>query len=152
IRIPVHIVRVINQLAAYERWTKGHQGRLPTVAEIAAELGLVPQSVLEIQNYRRPPVSLHELIPVAWDEIDSTSEFTDAGWATELGYLIEDCDAIPRDDAVLFTMLREHLYSALGTLSDREAAVVSMRYGLTDGQPMTLSEIGKVYGGLTSER
>jgi len=92
------------------------------------------------------------LVPVAWDEIDSTSEFTDAGWATELGYLIEDCDAIPRDDAVLFTMLREHLYSALGTLSDREAAVVSMRYGLTDGQPMTLNEIGKVYGGLTSER
>ena len=113
IRIPFHIVKVINKLAAYERWTKAHEGRLPTVAEIAAQLDLAPQSVVEIQNYRRHPVSLHELIPVAWDEIDSSSEFTDSGWATELGYLIEDSDAVPPGDAVNFTLLQEHLYSVL---------------------------------------
>jgi RNA polymerase primary sigma factor len=152
IRIPVHIVNVINKLAAYERRTKANEGRLPTDAEIAAQLDLAPETVAEIQNYRRHPVSLHELIPVAWDEIDSSSELTDSGWATELGYLIEDSDAIPPGDAVKFMLLQEHLYSVLGTLSEREAAVISMRYGLTDGQPMTLEEIGKVYGGLTRER
>jgi RNA polymerase primary sigma factor len=152
IRIPVHIVNVINKLAAYERRTKANEGRLPTDAEIAAQLDLAPETVAEIQNYRRHPVSLHELIPVAWDEIDPSSELTDSGWATELGYLIEDSDAIPPCDAVKFMLLQEHLYSVLGTLSEREAAVISMRYGLTDGQPMTLEEIGKVYGGLTRER
>ena len=152
IRIPMHIVRVINKLAAYERWTEAHELRLPTVAEIAAQLDLPPQIVVEIQNYRRHPVSLHELISVAWDEIDSSSKFTDSGWATELEYLIEDCDAIPPEDVVNFTLLQEHLYSILDTLSEHEATVVSMRYGLTDGQPKTLDEIGKVYGGLTREQ
>jgi RNA polymerase primary sigma factor len=152
IRIPVHIVNVIDKLAAYERWTNAHRGRQPTVAEIAAQLDLTPQTVMEIQRYRRQPVSLHELIPVAWDEIDSNSEFTDSGWATELGYLLEESGAVPTGDAVDFMLLEEHLCSILETLSEREAAVISMRYGLTDGQPKTLDEIGKVYGGLTRER
>jgi RNA polymerase primary sigma factor len=152
IRIPVHIVNIIDKLAAYERWTKAHRGREPTVAEIAAQLDLAPQQVVEIQKYRRYPLSLHELIPVACDEIDSGSELTDSGWATELGHLIEDSDAVPPGNAVDFMLLREYLYSALETLPEREAAVISMRFGLTDGQPMTLDEIGKVYGGLTRER
>jgi len=152
IRIPVYIVNVIRKLAAYERWTKAHEGRLPTVAEIAARLDLDPQTVMELQEYRRHPISLHELIPVAWDEIDPGTAFTDSGWATELGHLIEDSEAVSPGDAVDFMLLEEHLYSVLGTLSEREATVVSMRYGLTDGQPKTLDEIGKVYGGLTRER
>jgi len=151
IRVPVHIVELINQVGAYDRWAKGHEDRLPTVAEIAAELYLTPQSVVEIQNYRRHPVSLHDLVPDAWDETDSTSELTDSSRATELGYLIEDSDAIPPGDALSFTLLQEHLYFVLETLSEREAAVISMRYGLTDGQPMTLKDIGKVRG-VTSER
>jgi RNA polymerase primary sigma factor len=152
IRIPVHVVNVIDKLAAYERWTAAHQGRRSTVEEIAAQLDLTPQTVMELQKYRRQPVSLHELIPVAWDEIDSNSESTDSGWATELGYLIEDSGAVPPGDAVDFMLLDEHLYSILETLSERESAVISMRYGLTDGQPKTLDEIGKFYGGLTRER
>ena len=151
IRIPVPIINVINKLAAYERWTKAHRGRQPTVAEIAARLDLGPQTVMEIQEFRRQPVSLHELIMVAWDEIDSSAQFTESGWATELGYLIEDSGAIPTGDAVDFMLLEEHLYSILETLSEREAAVISMRFGLTDGQPKTLDEIGKVYG-VTRER
>jgi RNA polymerase primary sigma factor len=151
ILIPSRLVKVINKLAAYERWTKAHEGRLPTDAEIAAQFDLAPQEVLEIQNYRRHPVSLHELIPVAWDEIDRNSELTDLGWATELGSLIEDPDAVRPGDTVSLTLLQEELYSVLGSLSEREAAVVSMRYGLTDGQPKTLDDIGQVYG-LTHER
>jgi RNA polymerase primary sigma factor len=151
IRISVDTVQVLNKLVAYERWTKAHEGRQPSVAEIAAQLDLAPQKVVEIQNYRPRPVSLHELIPTGWDEIDSRSELTAWGWATELGYLIEDSDALPPGDAVKFMLLQEHLYSVLGTLSEREAAVISMRYGLTDGEPRTLEEIGRVYG-LTRER
>ena len=151
IRIPSHTGRVINKIDAYERWSQAHQGRLPTVAEIAVQLDLAPQSVLEIQNHRRRPVSLHELVPVAWDEIDSTSEFTNSGWATELGHLIEDSDAVPDGHTVDFTLLQE-IYAVLDTLSEREAGVVSMRYGLTNGQPKTLQEIGDFYGGLTRER
>jgi len=151
IRIPSHTFRVINKLAAYERWTQEHQGRLPTAAEIAVQLDLPPRSVSEIQNHRRRPVSLHELVPVAWDEIDSTSKFTDSGWATELGYLIEDSGAVPDGHRVDFTLLQE-ISAVLDTLSEREAGVVSMRYGLTDGQPKTLQEIGDFYGGLTRER
>jgi len=152
IRIPVHLVELINRVTQYEREATAHKGPLPTVAEIAAALDLAPKKVVEIQNHRRHPVSLHELIPVAWDEVDSTSQYTDPGWATELGYLIEDCDAIRPGDALSFTLLHEHLYSVLDTLSEREAAVVSMRYGLTDGDPKTLAEIGTVYDGVTRER
>ena len=152
IRLPQQMVELINRVAVYERWAKVHVGHLPTVAEIAAELDLAARSVVEIQSCRRRPVSLHELIPVDWDEIASTSEFTGSGWATELGNLIEDFDAVPPGDAVNFTLLQEHLYSVLGTLSEREAGVVSMRYGLTDGAPKTLGEIGEVYGGVTRER
>ena len=89
---------------------------------------------------------------MAWDEIDSSSERTDSGWATELGYLIEDSAAAPTGDALNSTLLQEHLYSVLQTLSKREAAVISMRYGLTDGHPKTLEEIGTFCGGLTCER
>ena len=152
IRIPMHIIRVINKLAEYERWTEAHEHRLPTVAEIARQLDLTPQSVVEIQNYRRHPVSVHELIPIAWDEIDSTSELTDSGWATELRHLIEDSDSVPPGDAVNLTLLHEHLHFVLDTLSEREAGVVSMRYGLTGGNPKTFDEIGKVYGGQTREQ
>jgi RNA polymerase primary sigma factor len=152
IRIPSHTVRVIDKLAACEHGTAEREGRRPTVAEIAAQLDLAPDKVVEIQSYRRDPVSLQEPIPVAWDEIDSSSELTESGWATELGYLIEDRDALSPDEAVNRTLLQEHLYSLLGTLSEREAEVISMRYGLTDGEPKTLDEIGQIYGGLTRER
>jgi len=127
IRIPVHLVKVINKFAEYERWTKVQEDRVPTVADIAAQFDLTPQKVVEIQSYRRHPMSLHELIPVAWDEIDSPSELTDSGWATELGHLIEDSDPAPTRDAVKSTRQHKDLYSVLGTLSEREAAVVSMR-------------------------
>ena len=151
IRIPVHMVEVINRVTAFERLTRVNGGPLPTVAEIAKELVVTPKMALEILGYRRQPVSLHELVPIAWDEIDPQSEFTNSGWATELGNLIEDVAAIDPCDAVSFTLLQEQLHSVLDTLSEREAGVVSMRVGLTDGQPKTLDEIGKVYG-VTRER
>ena len=137
IRIPVHMVEVINKLARLQRQMLQDLGREPTPEELAVELDMTPEKVVEVQKYGREPISLHT--PLG-EEGDS-----------EFGDLIEDSEAIQPGEAVSFTLLQEQLQSVLGTLSEREAGVVSMRFGLTDGQPMTLDEIGKVYG-VTRER
>jgi RNA polymerase primary sigma factor len=137
IRIPVHMVEVINKLARVQRQMLQDLGREPTPEELARELDMTPEKVVEVQKYGREPISLHT--PLG-EEGDS-----------EFGDLIEDSEAIVPSDAVSFTLLQEQLESVLETLSDREAGVVRMRFGLTDGQPKTLDEIGKVYG-VTRER
>jgi RNA polymerase primary sigma factor len=137
IRIPVHMVEVINKLARARRQMLQDLGREPTPEELAAELDMTPERVTEVQKYGRQPISLHT--PLG-DDGDS-----------EFGDLIEDCEAIQPGEAVSFTLLQEQLHSVLDTLPEREAGVVSLRFGLTDGQPRTLDEIGKVYG-VTRER
>ena len=137
IRIPVHMVEVINKLARVQRQMLQDLGREPTPEELAVELDMTPEKVVEVQKYGREPISLHTPLGE-----DGDSEFGD---------LIEDSEAIVPADAVSFTLLQEQLHSVLDTLSEREAGVVSMRFGLTDGQPKTLDEIGKVYG-VTRER
>jgi RNA polymerase primary sigma factor len=137
IRIPVHMVEVINKLARLHRQMLQDLGREPTPEELAVELDMTPEKVVEVQQYGREPISLHT--PLG-EEGDS-----------EFGDLIEDSEAIQPSEAVSFTLLQEQLHSVLGTLSEREAGVVSLRFGLTDGQPKTLDEIGKVYG-VTRER
>ena len=137
IRIPVHMVEVINKLARVQRQMLQDLGREPTPEELAKELDMTPEKVVEVQKYGREPISLHT--PLG-EEGDS-----------EFGDLIEDSEAIVPADAVSFTLLQEQLHSVLDTLSEREAGVVAMRFGLTDGQPKTLDEIGKVYG-VTRER
>ncbi|WP_185975796.1 RNA polymerase sigma factor [Tessaracoccus rhinocerotis] len=137
IRIPVHMVEVINKLARVQRQMLQDLGREPTPEELAAELDMTPEKVVEVQKYGREPISLHTPLGE-----DGDSEFGD---------LIEDSEAVVPADAVNFTLLQEQLNDVLDTLSEREAGVVSMRFGLTDGQPKTLDEIGKVYG-VTRER
>ena len=137
IRIPVHMVEVINKLARVQRQMLQDLGREPTPEELAKELDMTPEKVVEVQKYGREPISLHTPLGE-----DGDSEFGD---------LIEDSEAIVPSDAVSFTLLQEQLDGVLDTLSDREAGVVKMRFGLTDGQPKTLDEIGKVYG-VTRER
>jgi len=131
IRLPVHMVEVINKLARARRQMLQDLGREPTPEELAAELDMTPEKVVEVQKYGREPISLHTPLGE-----DGDSEFGD---------LIEDTEAIQPGEAVSFTLLQEQLHSVLETLSEREAGVVSMRFGLTDGQPKTLDEIGKVY-------
>ncbi|TCO51211.1 RNA polymerase primary sigma factor [Kribbella antiqua] len=137
IRIPVHMVEVINKLARVQRQMLQDLGREPTPEELAKELDMTPEKVIEVQKYGREPISLHTPLGE-----DGDSEFGD---------LIEDSEAIVPAEAVSFTLLQEQLHAVLDTLSEREAGVVSMRFGLTDGQPKTLDEIGKVYG-VTRER
>ena len=137
IRIPVHMVEVINKLARVQRQMLQDLGREPTPEELAVELDMTPEKVVEVQKYGREPISLHTPLGE-----DGDSEFGD---------LIEDSEAVVPADAVNFTLLQEQLNDVLDTLSEREAGVVSMRFGLTDGQPKTLDEIGKVYG-VTRER
>jgi RNA polymerase primary sigma factor len=137
IRIPVHMVEVINKLARVQRQMLQDLGREPTPEELAKELDMTPEKVVEVQKYGREPISLHTPLGE-----DGDSEFGD---------LIEDSEAIVPAEAVSFTLLQEQLHAVLDTLSEREAGVVSMRFGLTDGQPKTLDEIGKVYG-VTRER
>jgi RNA polymerase primary sigma factor len=137
IRIPVHMVEVINKLARVQRQMLQDLGREPTPEELALELDMTPEKVVEVQKYGREPISLHTPLGE-----DGDSEFGD---------LIEDSEAVVPADAVSFTLLQEQLHSVLDTLSEREAGVVAMRFGLTDGQPKTLDEIGKVYG-VTRER
>ena len=137
IRIPVHMVEVINKLARVQRQMLQDLGREPTPEELAEELDMTPEKVVEVQKYGREPISLHTPLGE-----DGDSEFGD---------LIEDSEAVVPADAVSFTLLQEQLHDVLDTLSEREAGVVSMRFGLTDGQPKTLDEIGKVYG-VTRER
>jgi len=137
IRIPVHMVEVINKLARVQRQMLQDLGREPTPEELAHELDMTPERVVEVQKYGREPISLHTPLGE-----DGDSEFGD---------LIEDAEAVVPADAVSFTLLQEQLHQVLDTLSEREAGVVSMRFGLSDGQPKTLDEIGKVYG-VTRER
>jgi len=137
IRLPVHMVEIIGRLARVQRQMLQDLGRDPTPEELAAELEMTPERLIEVQKYGREPISLH--IPLGED---GDSEFGD---------LIEDAEAVQPGEAVSFTLLQEQLHAVLGTLSEREAGVVSMRFGLADGQPKTLDEIGKVYG-VTRER
>jgi len=137
IRIPAHISEAINKLARVQRQLLQDLGREATPDELAVELDMTPEKVIEVQKYGREPISLHSPLGE-----DGDSEFGD---------LIEDSDAVQPAEAVGFTLLQEQLHSVLSTLSEREAGVVSMRFGLTDGQPKTLDEIGKVYG-VTRER
>ena len=137
IRIPVHMVEVINKLARVQRQMLQDLGREPTPEELAKELDMTAEKVVEVQKYGREPISLHTPLGE-----DGDSEFGD---------LIEDSEALVPADAVSFTLLQEQLHHVLDTLSEREAGVVSMRFGLGDGQPKTLDEIGKVYG-VTRER
>ena len=137
IRIPVHMVEVINKLARVQRQMLQDLGREPTPEELSKELDMTAEKVVEVQKYGREPISLHTPLGE-----DGDSEFGD---------LIEDSEAIVPADAVSFTLLQEQLHHVLDTLSEREAGVVSMRFGLGDGQPKTLDEIGKVYG-VTRER
>ncbi|MQA88524.1 MAG: RNA polymerase sigma factor [Streptosporangiales bacterium] len=137
IRIPAHMAEVINRLVRV-RWQMLHDlGREPTPEDLARGLDMSPEKVVEVQRYARDPISLH-------------APFGEDG-DTELGDLIEDSKAEVPADVVAFTLLQEQLHSVLDTLSEREAGVVSMRFGLADGQPKTLDEIGKVYG-VTRER
>ncbi len=181
IRIPVHMVEVINKLARVQRQMLQDLGREPTPEELAKELDMTPEKVVEVQKYGREPISLHTPLgqmlqdlgrePTPEElakELDMTPEkvvevqkygrepislHTPLGedGDSEFGDLIEDSEAVVPAEAVNFTLLQEQLHDVLDTLSEREAGVVSMRFGLTDGQPKTLDEIGKVYG-VTRER
>ncbi|WP_130839273.1 RNA polymerase sigma factor [Corynebacterium neomassiliense] len=137
IRIPVHMVEVINKLGRIQRELLQDLGREPTPEELAKEMDITEDKVLEIQQYAREPISLDQTIG---DEGDS-----------QLGDFIEDSEAVVAVDAVSFTLLQDQLQDVLHTLSDREAGVVKLRFGLTDGMPRTLDEIGQVYG-VTRER
>jgi RNA polymerase primary sigma factor len=137
IRLPVHMAEAIGRLARVQRQLLQDLGRVPTTGELAAELDMTPEELVEMQKYGREPISLNTPLGE-----DGDSEFGD---------LIEDSEAIQPAEAVSFTLLQEQLHAVLGTLSEREAGVVSLRFGLADGQPKTFDEIGKVYG-VTRER
>ena len=137
IRVPVHMVEVINKLSRVQRQMLQALGREPTPDELARELDMPVEKVQEVQKYGREPISLHTPLGE-----DGDSEFGD---------LIEDTDAIAPSDAVAFSLLQEQFKQVLETLSPREAGVIKMRYGLEDGQPKTLDDIGRVYG-VTRER
>ena len=137
IRIPVHMVEIINKLGRVQRELFQQLGREATDEELAAELGITPAKVLEIRQIAREPISLDQTIG-------------DEG-ATQFGDFIEDAEAIVAVEAVAFTLLQEQLGAVLDTLSEREAGVMRLRYGLDDGQPRTLDDIGKIYG-VTRER
>jgi RNA polymerase primary sigma factor len=137
IRIPVNLVEVINTLARIQRELLQNLGREPTPEQLASELDITVAKVREIQHYAREPLSLDQTIG---DETGS-----------QLGEFIADSEAVSADDVVSFTLLQDHVRAVLATLSDREAGIVGLRFGLTDGQPQTLDEIGHVYG-VTRER
>jgi RNA polymerase primary sigma factor len=137
IRIPVHMVEVINKLARVQRQMLQDLGREPTPEELSKELDMTPEKVIEVQKYGREPISLHTPLGE-----DGDSEFGD---------LIEDTEAVVPADAVGFTMLQKQLESLLDSLSEREAGVIRMRFGLGDGMPKTLDQIGDTFG-VTRER
>jgi RNA polymerase primary sigma factor len=137
IRIPVHMVEVINKLARVQRQMLQDLGREPTPEELSKELDMTPEKVVEVQKYGREPISLHTPLGE-----DGDSEFGD---------LIEDTEAVVPADAVGFTMLQKQLESLLDSLSEREAGVIRMRFGLGDGMPKTLDQIGDTFG-VTRER
>ncbi|UOQ58623.1 RNA polymerase sigma factor [Leucobacter allii] len=137
IRIPVHMVEVINKLARVQRQMLQDLGREPTPEELSRELDMTPEKVVEVQKYGREPISLHTPLGE-----DGDSEFGD---------LIEDTEAVVPADAVGFTMLQQQLEQLLDSLSEREAGVIRMRFGLGDGMPKTLDQIGDTFG-VTRER
>jgi RNA polymerase primary sigma factor len=137
IRLPVHMAEATGRLARVRRQLLQDLGREPTPDELAAGLDMTPEKLIEVQKYAREPISLHAPLGEDGD--------------SELGDLIEDSEAIQPAEAASSTLLQEQLHAVLGTLPEREADVVSMRFGLTGGQPKTLDEIGKAYG-VTRER
>jgi RNA polymerase primary sigma factor len=132
IRLPVHMAEVINKLGGIQRELLAELGRPPTPQEVAKEMDITPAKVLELQHYAREPISLDQTVG---EEGDSA-----------FGDFIEDSQAAVAVEVVSFTLLRDDLRSVLSTLSEREANVVRLRFGLTDGQPRTLEQIGHVYG------
>ena len=137
IRIPAHLTEIINQLASVQRDLRQSWGREPTPEELAREIDLPPQKVLELQQYAREPLSLDQTVGEQGD--------------SRLGDFIEDSQAVVAMDAVSFVLLRQDLQSVLATLSEREASIARLRFGLIDGRPRTLDEIGQVHG-VTRER
>ena len=137
IRIPVHMVEVINKLARVQRQLLQDLGREPSPEELAAELDMTPEKVVEVQKYGREPISLSTPLGE-----DGDSEFGD---------LIEDTEAVVPADAVGFTMLQQELERVLDSLHPREAGVIRSRFGLGDGVQMTLDQIGEKFG-VTRER
>ena len=137
IRVPVHVVEVINRLGCIQRNLRQELGREPTPEELAREMDITPEKVLEIQHYAREPLSLDQTIS---DENDAP-----------LGEFIEDTEAVVAANAVAFTLLQDHLQSVLATLTEREADIIRLRFGLTDGQQHTLDHISHIYG-ITRER
>ena len=137
IRIPVHMVEVINKLARVQRQMLQDLGHEPTTEQLAKELDMTEEKVIEVQKYGREPISLHTPLGE-----DGDSEFGD---------LIEDSEAVVPTDRVAHILLQEQIHQVLDTLSEREAGVITMRFGINDGQPKTLDEIGKKYG-VTRER
>lgn len=137
IRIPVHMVETINKLVRIQRQLLQTLGREPTPEEIAEEMGLTPERVREIQKISQEPVSLET--PIGEEE-DS-----------QLGDFIEDDAAVVPPDAASFSMLQEQLTKTLDGLAERERKVISLRFGLEDGHPRTLEEVGREFG-VTRER
>ncbi len=137
IRIPVHMTEVINKLGAIQRDLRQNLGREPTPEELARDMDITPEKVMELQHYAREPISLDQTLG---EEGDS-----------QLGDFIEDSQAVVAVDAVSFILLQDDLQSVLATLSEREASIIRLRFGLTDGRPRTLDEIGHVHG-VTRER
>ena len=136
IRVPVHMVETINKLARVQRQLHQELGREATTDEIAAELGLEPERVAEIQRIAQEPVSLQS--PIGEEESD-------------LGDFIEDADAVVPIEAAAFIMLQDQLERVLDQLADREQRIIQLRFGLTDGHPRTLEEVGREFG-VTRER
>ena len=136
IRVPVHMVETINKLARVQRQLHQELGREATSDEIAAELGLEPERVAEIQRIAQEPVSLQS--PIGEEESD-------------LGDFIEDADAVVPIEAAAFIMLQDQLERVLDELAEREQRIIQLRFGLTDGHPRTLEEVGREFG-VTRER
>jgi RNA polymerase primary sigma factor len=137
IRIPVHLVEVVNRLARLQRALLQDLGREPTVVELAGAMDIAPERVVEVQQYARATISLDQPLGDAGD--------------SQFGDFIEDSEATVAIDVVAFSLLRDQLEQVLATLSEREAGVIRLRFGLVDGRPRTLDEIGQVYG-VTRER
>ena len=136
IRVPVHMVETINKLARVQRQLHQELGREATVEELAAEMGVEPERVAEIQRIAQEPVSLQS--PIGEEESD-------------LGDFIEDADAVVPIEAAAFIMLQDQLDRVLCELSEREQRIIQLRFGLSDGHPRTLEEVGKEFG-VTRER
>ena len=136
IRIPVHMVETINKMARIQRQLHQDLGREPTPAEVAEEMGIPADRVAEIQRIAQEPVSLQA--PIGEEDSD-------------LGDFIEDADAVVPMEAAAFMMLQDQLEQVLDTLSPREQRIIQLRFGLIDGHPRTLEEVGRDFG-VTRER